>query len=107
MILFLRFRRATLLLTRGMGGGAFSLRHQQTFEATIGVRGDRRLAQVALALGMLLGQDVPAIRPIAPQLAGSRQVHAFAERALRLLFGHECVPVVYFGASTIDILRPS
>src|ERR1051325_156983 len=111
MILFLRFRRATLLLTRGMSR---SLRHQQALEASfVGVRDQRRLAQVPLPLGMLLGQDVALVRVVAAQPARPRQPDAFAQRALRFLFRHFVLPGLapggscHFGASTIDMLRPS
>src|SRR5436309_6089259 len=90
MILFLRFRRATLLLTRGMGDR--SLRHQQALEASfVGVRHERRLAQVALPLGVLLGQDVALVGVVPTQPAGPRQPDAFTERALALLLWHSCV----------------
>src|SRR5438094_1660278 len=65
MILFLRFRRATLLLTRGMDR---SLRHQQPLEASfVGVRHERGLAQVTLPLRVLLGQDVALVRVVPAQ----------------------------------------
>src|SRR2546429_2410763 len=86
MILFLRFRRATLLLARGMSR---SLRHQQALEASfVGVRHERRLAQVALPLGVLLGQDVALVGVVPTQPAGPRQPDAFTERPLGFLFGH-------------------
>src|SRR5712691_5019521 len=86
MILFLRFRRATLLLTRGMSR---SLRHQQALEASfVGVRDQRRLAQVSFPLRMLLRQDMALVRVVAPQPARPRQPDAFAERAFALLFRH-------------------
>src|SRR5207244_7460563 len=84
MILFLRFRRATLLLTRGMDR---SLRHQQPLEASfVGVRHERGLAQVTLPLRVLLGQDVALVRVVPAQTAGPRQLDALAERALGFLF---------------------
>src|SRR6266508_618334 len=101
MTLFLRFRRATLLLTRGT---VVSLRHQQALEPSIGMRDQRRLAQVALPLGMLRRQDVPLVRAVAAQLAGARQADTLPEGALRFLLGHV---FLYFGANTIDIFRPS
>src|SRR6266480_5536977 len=129
MILFLRFRRATLLLTRGMDR---SLRHQQPLEASfVGVRHERGLAQVTLPLRVLLGQDVALVGVVPAQPAGPRQLDALAERALGFLFRHlktfrgsgfgargsglrviTRVPnpeprVPHFGASTIDMLRPS
>src|SRR3977135_4218260 len=102
MILFLRFRRATLLLTRGMNR---SLRHQQALEASfVGVRYHRRFAQVALPLRMLLGQDMALVRVVAAQPARPRQLDALAQCTLRFLFRHRSL---YFGAKTIDMLRPS
>src|SRR5881296_2557311 len=90
MILFLRFRRATLLLTRGMSR---SLRHQQALEASfVGVRDQRRLAQVSLPLGMLLGQDVALVRVVPAQPARPRQPDAFAQCAFRFLFWHSVLP---------------
>src|SRR5882762_10169271 len=86
MILFLRFRRATLLLTRGMSR---SLYHQQPLEAGfVGLGHHRGLAQVALPLGVLLGQDVALVRVVATQPTRSRQLDPLAERTLRLLLGH-------------------
>src|SRR2546429_1677897 len=111
MILFLRFRRATLLLTRGMDR---SLRHQQPLEASfVGVRHERGLAQVTLPLRVLLGQDVALVRVVPAQAAGPRQLDALAERALGFLFGHLVLPGLapgvscHLGAKTIDMLRPS
>src|SRR5713101_5606980 len=111
MILFLRFRRATLLLTRGMDR---SLHHQQPLEAGfVGLGHHRGLAQVALPLRVFLGQDVTLVRVVAAQPTGSRQLHPLAERALGFLFGHLVLPGLapevscHFGASTIDMLRPS
>src|SRR2546421_647050 len=111
MTLFLRFRRATLLLTRGMPG---SLRHQQALEASlVGVRHQRGFAEVALPLGMLLGQDVALVRVIAAQAPAAGQPHAFPERTFGFLLGHLVLPGLapgvscHFGASTIDMLRPS
>src|SRR2546429_9496766 len=102
MILFLRFRRATLLLTRGMSR---SLRHQQALEASfVGVRYERRLAQVPLPFWMLLRQDVALVGVVTAQPAGRREPDALAQRTLRFLLGHW---ILYFGASTIDMLRPS
>src|SRR2546422_6448381 len=76
MILFLRFRRATLLLTRGMDR---SLHHQQALEAAlVGLRHQRRLAQMTLPLGVLLGQDVALVRVVPAQAAGPRQLDALA-----------------------------
>src|SRR5258705_8762108 len=70
MILFLRFRRATLLLTRGMDR---SLHHQQPLEAGfVGLGHHRRLAQVALPLRGFLGQDVTLLRGVAAQPPRSR-----------------------------------
>src|SRR5882762_394010 len=86
MILFLRFRRATLLLTRGM---VRSLHHQQTLETVlVALRHQRGLAQATLPLGMLLGQDVPLVRVVAAQPARPREPDALAERALGFLFRH-------------------
>src|SRR2546430_1616404 len=111
MILFLRFRRATLLLTRGMDR---SLHHQQPLKASfVGVRHERRLAQVALPLGVLLGQDVALVGVVPTQPAGPRQPDAFTERALGFLLGHRFLPGLapgvscHLGASTMDMLRPS
>src|SRR5438552_9028202 len=114
MILFLRFRRATLLLTRGMGR---SLHHQQALEAAlVGLRHQRGLAQMTLPLGVLLGQDVALVRVVPAQTAGPRQLDALAERALGFLFRHLVLPALpglapgvscHFGARTIDMLRPS
>src|SRR5882724_5219633 len=111
MILFLRFRRATLLLTRGM---VRSLGHQQALEASfVGVRHQRGLAQAALPLGVLLGQDVALVRVVPAQSARPRQPDAFAERALGFLFRHRFLPGLapgvscHFGARTIDMFRPS
>src|SRR5216117_829963 len=92
MILFLRFRRATLLLTRGMDR---SLRHQQPLEASfVGVRHERGLAQVTLPLRVLLGQDVALVRVVPAQTAGPRQLDALAERALGFLFRHLVLPAL-------------
>src|SRR5712691_11764110 len=99
--LFLRFRRATLLLTRGIG---FSLRLQQALEAALGVRHQRGFAQVALPLRMLRCQDVAPVGAVAAQLARPGQPDAFSQGALAFHLGH-CNS--YFGARTIDILRPS
>src|SRR6266436_904689 len=86
MILFLRFRRATLLLTRGMD---HSLHHQQTLETVlVALRHQRGLAQATLPLGMLLGQDVPLVGVVAAQPASPREPDALAERALGFLFRH-------------------
>src|SRR5438309_9164794 len=112
MILFLRFRRATLLLTRGMDR---SLHHQQPLKASfVGVRHERGLAQAALPLGVLLGQDVALVGVVPAQPPGSGQPHPLAERTLRFLFGHLVLPALtgggyecHFGAKTIDMLRPS
>src|SRR5205823_11661671 len=60
MILFLRFRRATLLLTRGMGR---SLCHQQALEATlVGVRHQSGLSKPPFPPRVLLWQDVNLVR---------------------------------------------
>src|SRR2546430_17304733 len=111
MILFLRFRRATLLLTRGMDR---SLHHQQPLKASfVGVRHERWLAQVALPLGVLLGQDVALVGVVPTQPAGPCQPDAFTERPLGFLFRHLVLPGLapgvscHLGASTIDMLRPS
>src|SRR5712671_5092041 len=86
MILFLRFRRATLLLTRGMDR---SLHHQQPFEAAlVGLRYERGLAQMTLPLGVLLGQDVALVRVVPAYPAGPREPDALAERAFGFLFRH-------------------
>src|SRR2546426_6322559 len=53
---------------------------------------------------MLLGQDVALVRVIAAQPASSRQLDALPEGPLGFLFRHW---FLYFGASTIDMLRPS
>src|SRR5437773_8891944 len=106
MILFLRFRRATLLLTRGMGR---SLCHQQALEATlVGVRHQCGFAKPPFPLRMLLGQNVTLVRAVAAQSTLPRQPDALPERAFGFLLGHgEPLGCYYFGASTIDILRPS
>src|SRR3989442_6409456 len=92
MILFLRFRRATLLLTRGMDR---SLHHQQALEAAlVGLRHQRRLAQMTLPLGVLLGQDVALVRVGPAQAAGPRQPDALAQRTLGLLFWHRLPPAL-------------
>src|SRR5437899_7891420 len=81
MILFLRFRRATLLLTRGMDR---SLHHQQTLEAAlVGLRHQRGLAQMTLPLGVLLGQDVTLVRVVPTQTASPRQLDALVSKADR------------------------
>src|SRR5207245_11087855 len=86
MTLFLRLRRATVLLTRGMER---SLRHQQALQtALVGVGHERGLAEVPLPLGMLLGQDVGLVRVIAAQPASCRQLDALPEGALGFLFRH-------------------
>src|SRR2546422_441755 len=74
MTLFLRLRRATLLLTRGMERSLPHWRALQT--GLVGVRHERGLAEVPLPLGMLLGQDVALVRVIAAQPASSRQLDA-------------------------------
>src|SRR5438093_1495779 len=82
-----------------------SLRQQQALQpALVGVRHERGLAEVPLPLGMLLGQDVALVRVIAAQPASSRQLDALPEGPLGFLFRHW---FLYFGASTIDMLRPS
>src|SRR5205814_8615443 len=92
MILFLRFRRATLLLTRGISR---SLRHQQALEASfVGVRDQRGLAQVSLPLGMLLGPDMALVRVVPAQPARARQPDAFAQCTLRFLLRHWILMVV-------------
>src|SRR3989441_787055 len=121
---FLRFKRATLLLTRGMTG---LLRLQQALQAhLVGASHQRRLAQVPLPLGVLLRQDVTLVRPMAAQPARPGQPHALPERTLGLEFRHCGNPWFrhrtselrtltsdvrglrsYFGASTIDMFRPS
>src|SRR5258708_7786296 len=86
MILFLRFRRATLLLTRGMDR---SLHHQQTLETVlVALRHHRRLAQATLPLGVLLGQDVPLVGVVPPQPAAPREPDALTQGTLGFLFGH-------------------
>src|SRR2546421_6149059 len=106
MILFLRFRRATLLLTRGMGR---SLRHQQALEASlVGVRDQRRLAQVSLPLGVLLRQDVTLVRVVAAQPPPPCQLDALAQCALGFLFRHLVLPAVTGGAiGSTSAPRPS
>src|SRR6266446_1086280 len=92
MILFLRFRRATLLLTRGM---VRSLHHQQTLETVlVALRHQRGLAQATLPLGVLLRQDVPLVSVVPPQPAAPREPDAFAQCALRFLLGHWILIVV-------------
>src|SRR6266851_2272332 len=106
MILFLRFRRATLLLTRGIDR---SLHHQQPLEAPlVGLRHQCGLAQAALPFGVLLGQDVALVRVVAAQPAGPREPDALAERALGFLFRHFVLPALTGGAkSAISGPRPS
>src|SRR5256886_11562503 len=106
MILFLRFRRATLLLTRGISR---SLRHQQALEASfVGVRDQRGLAQVSLPLGMLLGQDMALVRVVPSQPARAGQPDALAQRTLGFLVGHRSLPALRGGAkSAISGPRPS
>src|SRR6266404_5936568 len=101
MILFLRFRRATLLLTRGMDR---SLHHQQTLETElVGLRHQRGFAQPALPLGVLLGQDVPLVRVVAAQPTGPGE-----PGALGFLFRHFVLPALRSGAkSAISGPRPS
>src|SRR5690348_15001619 len=125
MTLFLRFRRATLLLTRGMRA---SLGRQEPLEtALVGVGNESSFAQMAFALGMLLRQDVALHRAVTAQPSRAGEPHAFPQRALGFHFGH-CVNLrcqvsgvwgqgtshltpdtrhLYFGANTIDMLRPS
>ncbi len=70
MICFLRFRRATFDLTRGIVG---SLRLNEALHA-LGVAGGLdqiRLAEAALPLGCLLGQDVALVRALALHFPGS------------------------------------
>src|SRR5438105_11521991 len=104
MILFLRFRRATLLLTRGMSR---SLRHQQALEASfVGVRDERRFAQVSLPLGMLLRQDMALVRVVTAQSAGPGQADAFAQRTLRFLLRHRDLSGVRCQMSGVRPLTP-
>src|SRR3989442_13096019 len=92
MILFLRFRRATLLFTRGM---VRSLHHQQTLETVlVALRHQRGLAQATLPLGVLLRQDVPLVSVVPPQPAAPREPDALAQCALRFLLGHWILIVV-------------
>src|SRR5882762_1202113 len=83
---------------------AGSLRLQQALEAALGVRHQRRLAQVALPLGMLGSQVVALVGAVPPHLTGPRQPDTLPQRALRFHLRH-CNS--YFGARTIDMLRPS
>src|SRR5436190_21259636 len=86
MLLFWRFRRAPLLLTRGMDR---SLHHQQPLEAAfIGIGHLRRPTLVPLPLRVLLGQDVALVGVVPAQPAGARESHALAEGALALLLRH-------------------
>src|ERR1700686_3808013 len=84
---------------------------------------------MALPFGMLLGQDVALVGAVAAQMTPPRQLDPLAECALRLLLRHSetlgcqvsgvgcqvsgratLAPDArhrYFGASTIDMLRPS
>src|SRR5437764_14811815 len=92
MILFLRFRRATLLLTRGMSR---SLRHQQALEASfVGVRDQRRLAEVSLPLGVLLRQDVTLVRVVAAQPPPPRPLDALAQCAGGVLIRPRFLPAL-------------
>src|SRR6266516_368754 len=92
MILFLRFRRATLLLTRGMDR---SLHHQQTLETVlVALRHQRGLAQATLPLGVLLGQNVPLVGMVPPQPTGPGEPDALAQGTLRFLLGHWILIVV-------------
>src|SRR2546425_6516546 len=105
MILFLRFRRATLLLTRGMDR---SLHHQQTLEAAlVGLRHQRGLAQMTLPLGVLLGQDVALVRVVPAYPAGPRKPDALPERAFGFLFRLLVLPALTAGAmGAISAPRP-
>src|SRR6266849_11101382 len=86
MTLFLRFRRATLLLTRGIG---CSLGRQEPLQAAlVGVGNESPLTQMAFALGMLLRQDVALHRPVTAQPSRAGEPHAFPQRALGFHFGH-------------------
>src|ERR1041385_3031034 len=111
MILFLRFRRATLLLTRGISR---SLYHQQPLEAGfVGLGHHRGLAQVALPLRVFLGQDVALVGVVPAQPARPREPHALAQGTLGFLLRHLVLPGLapgvscHFGANTIDMVRPS
>src|SRR6266568_6365545 len=87
MILFLRFRRATLLLTRGM---VVSLRLEQAHQALlIRMRDHRALAQTAFPLGMLFGEDVALVGVIAPDLSGPGDLHALPQRPLGFHLRHD------------------
>src|SRR5437667_850546 len=97
MILFLRFRRATLLLTRGMGG---SLRHQQPLEASfVGMRHERGFTQAPLPLGVLPREQVALVRAMAAQPARPGQPDALPEGAFGFLFGHMILPGLALGVS--------
>src|SRR6266849_5570126 len=90
MTLFLRFRRATLLLTRGIG---CSLGRQEPLQAAlVGVGNESPLTQMAFALGMLLRQDVALHRPVTAQPSRAGEPHAFPQRALGFHFGHWVTP---------------
>src|SRR5206468_2054658 len=76
-----------------------SLRLQQALEATLGVRYQRGLPQVALPLGMLRGQDVAPVGAVAAQLARARQADPFSQGALRFHLWH-CYLISVRGPST-------
>src|SRR2546427_602224 len=68
---------------------AVSLRHQQALEAAlVGVRDEGAFAQVALPLGVLLGEDVALVGAMTAQSAPPRQPDALPECALRFLLRH-------------------
>src|SRR5512145_478339 len=67
---------------------AISLRQQQALEATVGMRNERRLAQMTLPLRMLRGQDVALVRFVPAQLAGARESDALPECPFGFLLRH-------------------
>src|SRR5206468_12102834 len=94
MTLCLRFRRATLLLTRGiLAPYAISrrLRRRSACETSVGLRRRR------FRLGCFLVRMTP-VGVIAPQLATPRQLDALAERAFGFLLGHCILPALTGGA---------
>src|SRR5260370_2719668 len=52
------------------------------------MRSERRLAQVAFPLGMLLGQDVALVGVPAADFSRAGELHALAERTLRFFLWH-------------------
>src|SRR6201994_3358605 len=71
---------------------AFALLVQHLFESAGERGGDLHgLAQVALPLGGLLGQDVAVHRLVANHLAGPRDLETLCGTLVRLLLRHGCL----------------